>query len=151
MYLSSLKRALGQKGSSMAMMEITVIPIGTNKTSVSPYIADITSYLRRKKNVQVELSGMGTTVTGPVKTLFRLAAEVHDLSFRRGAQRVFTVIKIDDRRDKSQTPADKVASVLLKIKKTSVQHKTKPVHSRGEGEYRRFLFEKNKNGNTTPS
>jgi uncharacterized protein (TIGR00106 family) len=112
------------------MMEITVIPVGTGKTSVSPYIAEITSYLRGKKNVRSELSGMGTTITGPAKTLFRLAAEVHEISFRRGAQRVFTVIKIDDRRDKNQSPADKVASVLRKIKETDTHPKIRSVRRR---------------------
>jgi uncharacterized protein (TIGR00106 family) len=120
----------------MAMMEITVIPVGTGKTSVSPYIAEITSYLRGKKSVQSELSGMGTTITGPAKALFRLAAEVHEISFRRGAHRVFTVIKIDDRRDKNQSPADKVASVLRKMKGTGARPKTRPVH-RGNAESRR--------------
>ena len=99
----------------MAMMEISVVPIGTGKTSVSPYVADILSFLRRQKKVQVDLSGMGTTVTGPAETLFRLAAAVHRLPFRRGAKRVYTVIKIDDRRDKTQTPQDKVASVMKKL------------------------------------
>lgn len=116
----------------MAIMEITVIPIGTNKTSVSPYIVEITSYLRGKKNVQSELNGMGTTVTGPAKTLFRLAAEINEIPFRRGVQRVFTVIKIDDRRDKKQSPADKVASVLRKIKETGTPSKTISVHHGNE-------------------
>jgi len=108
----------------MAMMEIAVLPVGTGRTSVSPYIADIASYLLKKKGVQVELTGMGTTVTGPIQTLFRLAAEVHALPFRRGAKRVYTVIKIDDRRDKKQTPTDKVDSVMRKVKENGKRTKT---------------------------
>jgi uncharacterized protein (TIGR00106 family) len=100
----------------MAMMEISVIPVGTGKTSVSPYVAEIVSFLRRQKSVRVELSGMGTTVTGKVDTLFRLAAKAHALPFRKKARRVYTIIKLDDRRDKEQNPEDKVASVLKKLK-----------------------------------
>lgn len=100
----------------MAMMELTILPVGTSKTSVSRYVADIVSFLRKKKGVTVELNAMGTVVTGPPKTLWRLAAEAHRLPFNQGAQRVYTVIKIDERRDKDQTPSDKVASVLQKIK-----------------------------------
>jgi len=102
----------------MAMMELTVIPVGTGKTSVSPYVADILKFLRTQKKVAVELTAMGTTVTGPAPVLFRLAAQVHALPFKRGAKRVYTVIKLDDRRDKHQTGADKIASVLKKLKKT---------------------------------
>ena len=108
----------------MAMMEIAVLPVGTGRTSVSPYIADIASFLMKKKGVQVELNGMGTTITGPLPTLFRLAAEMHALPFHRGAKRVYTVIKIDDRRDKAQTPADKVDSVMRKAKENGKRTKT---------------------------
>jgi uncharacterized protein (TIGR00106 family) len=101
----------------MAMMEITVVPVGTANPSVSAYVAEVVSYMRKKKGVKVELNAMGTIVTGPSVALFRLAAEVHRLPFQRGAQRVYTVIKVDERRDKAQTPSDKVASVLRKLKK----------------------------------
>ena len=100
----------------MAMMEISVIPVGTGRTSVSPFVADIVSFLKRQKGVRVDLSGMGTTVTGKTDLLWRLAARVHAMPFRRKARRVYTVVKLDDRRDKAQTPADKVASVLKKLR-----------------------------------
>ncbi len=100
----------------MAMMELSVVPVGTGRTSVSSTVADIVGFLRRQKGVSVELSGMGTTLTGPAERLFRLASKVHALPFRKGVRRVYTVIKLDDRRDKAQTPADKVHSVLKKLR-----------------------------------
>ncbi|HET9869018.1 MAG TPA: MTH1187 family thiamine-binding protein [bacterium] len=99
----------------MAMMEISVVPLGTGKTSVSPYIAAIFKHLRKQKKVRYELNGMGTILTGKAEDLFRLAAQLHRLPLSRGAKRVYTVIKLDDRKDKAQLPIEKVDSVLRKL------------------------------------
>jgi len=99
----------------MAMMEISVIPLGTGKTSVSAYVADIFKYLQKRKGIQYELNGMGTIVTGKAETLLKLAAAMHKLPFSKGVKRVYTVIKLDERRDKAQRPIDKVDSVLRKL------------------------------------
>ncbi|HEY5038201.1 MAG TPA: MTH1187 family thiamine-binding protein [bacterium] len=99
----------------MAMMEISVIPLGTGKTSVSPYIAAIFKYLRKQKGIRFELNGMGTIVTGKADQLLKLAATLHKIPFTKGAKRVYTVIKLDERKDKKQFPVDKVDSVLKKL------------------------------------
>jgi uncharacterized protein (TIGR00106 family) len=112
-----------KKEIAMAMMEIAILPVGTQTTSVSPYVADLIAFLK-KKHVTFELNGMGTTITGKPESLFRLASQLHSLPFRRGVQRVYTVLKIDDRRDKVQTPKDKVDSVLRKIKENTKRTKS---------------------------
>ena len=99
----------------MAMMEISVVPLGTKHTSLSRYVADIHKILRKKRGVAVELSGMSTLVTGPAPRLFSLASELHRIPFSKGARRVYTVLKMDDRRDKKATPSDKILSVLKKL------------------------------------
>lgn len=99
----------------MAMMEISVIPLGTGKTSVSAYVADILKYLQKQKGIRYELNGMGTIVTGKAETLLKLAAAMHKLPFSRGVKRVYTVIKLDERKDKDQRPIDKVDAVLRKL------------------------------------
>jgi uncharacterized protein (TIGR00106 family) len=99
----------------MAMMEISVIPLGTGKTSVSPYIAEIFKHLRKQKKARYELNAMGTILTGKAEDLFELAARLHKIPFTKGAKRVYTVIKLDDRKDKNQLPIEKVDSVLRKL------------------------------------
>lgn len=99
----------------MAMMEISVIPLGTGKTSVSPYIAEIFKHLQKQKGLRFELNAMGTIVTGKADQLFKLAAALHKIPFSKGAKRVYTVVKLDDRKDKDQRPIDKVDSVLKKL------------------------------------
>jgi len=99
----------------MAMMEISVIPLGTGKISVSSYVAEILKYLQKQKGIHFELNGMGTIVTGKIERLMTVAAAVHRIPFTKGAKRVYTVIKLDERKDKDQRPIDKVASVLKKL------------------------------------
>ncbi len=99
----------------MAMMEISVIPLGTGKTSVSPYVADIFKYLHKQRGIRFELNGMGTIVTGKTERLLKLAAALHKLPFSKGVKRVYTVIKLDERKDKDPSPVDKVDSVLKKL------------------------------------
>ena len=99
----------------MAMMEITVVPIGTGKTSASVYIAEIFKYLRKQKKLRYELNGMGTIISGKAEDLFKMAAILHKIPFSMGVKRVYTILKIDDRKDKKQLPIDKVDSVLKKL------------------------------------
>lgn len=99
----------------MAMMEISVIPLGTPKTSISPYVAAVYRKLRSQKTLSYELNPMGTVVRGPAERLLRLAAELHRIPFAKGAKRVYTVIKLDDRRDKDTDMVGKVASVMEKL------------------------------------
>ena len=106
---------LGKRSGPMAMMEISVIPVGTKKTSVSLYIAEIFKYLQKQKGLHYELNGMGTTITGKVDQLLKLAAAMHKIPFSKGAKRVYTIIKLDDRKDKDQRPIDKIDSVLKKL------------------------------------
>jgi uncharacterized protein (TIGR00106 family) len=98
----------------MAIMEISVVPIGTGDTSLSSYVADCIRVLK-KANIPFEMSAMGTNVEGDLKKLIDIALEMHHLPFRKGAQRVVTTLKIDDRRDKKGTIAGKKKAVKEKL------------------------------------
>lgn len=98
----------------MAFMEISIVPIGTKTTSLSKYIADIIRLLEESE-LKFALNDMGTTIHGPIDQLFDIAKKLHDVPFQKGAKRVYTVIKIDDRRDKRSNLGDKKSSVLKKL------------------------------------
>ena len=97
----------------MAILEISVVPIGTKGTSLSSYVADCLRVLK-EENVPYELTAMGTNVEGNLQKLIRVALKMHQVPFGKGAQRVVTTLKIDDRRDKKGT---------LSAKKKAVQNK----------------------------
>jgi uncharacterized protein (TIGR00106 family) len=98
----------------MAVMEISVVPVGTENPSISHYVAECVAIVK-EKGLPYELTSMGTNVEGELKELLSVAAEMHELPFKRGAQRVLTSIKIDDRRDKRLSMRGKKEAVEKRL------------------------------------
>jgi len=98
----------------MAILEISVVPIGTPGTSVSSYVSDCIRVLKEEK-IRYELSAMGTNLEGNLKDLMRVALKMHEVPFKKGALRVLTTLKIDDRRDKKGTLSGKKQAVQRKL------------------------------------
>ena len=98
----------------MAILEISVVPIGTKETSLSSYVADCIRILK-KERVRHELTSMGTNIEGDLKHLMKIALEMHETPFKKGARRVLTTLKIDDRRDKKGTLSGKKRAVQSKL------------------------------------
>jgi len=99
----------------MAILEISVVPIGTKETSLSSYVADCLRIVKEEK-VKYEFTSMGTNMEGDLKSLIRIALKMHQTPFKKGAKRVLTTIKIDDRRDKVGTLTGKKKAVQRKLK-----------------------------------
>jgi uncharacterized protein (TIGR00106 family) len=99
----------------MAIMEISVVPIGTQNTSVSLFVAACVK-LVEQQGLTYEVTSMGTEVEGAVDDLLALAAQMHRAPFAQGAQRVLTIIRLDERRDKELRIAGKKASVLRRLR-----------------------------------
>ncbi len=100
----------------MATADLTILTLGRPDPSASGYIAAIQRHLQQQDRVRFELHGMGTSLEGDVADILAIVGELHALPFEQGAPRVYTVLKLDERRDKpEQTLADKVASVEAKL------------------------------------
>jgi uncharacterized protein (TIGR00106 family) len=54
---------------------------------------------------------MGTSLEGDTADILALVGELHAVPFELGLPRVYSVLKLDERRDREQTLDDKVASV----------------------------------------
>ncbi len=102
----------------MAIAEISIVPLGTKKTSVSSYVAGAVTILK-ESGLSYTLNPMGTVVEGELEAVMAVCTRMHASAFNKGAQRVYTTIKLDDRRDGDEGPrmAHKVASVEGKLKK----------------------------------
>jgi uncharacterized protein (TIGR00106 family) len=98
----------------MAIMEISVTPLGLGKPSVGDYIALVVKYLQ-EESIPYELTDMGTLVHGHAARLLKVAQVLHELPFEKGVERVVTHITIDDRRDKDVYLGDKVKSVKARL------------------------------------
>jgi uncharacterized protein (TIGR00106 family) len=99
----------------MITAELTIIPIGTSKTSLSKYIAAAVSAID-SNGIKYELTGMGTLLeSNDLGKIFSAITDAHEAVFKTGAERVATSIKIDERRDEERTIKDKVSSVTHKL------------------------------------
>jgi len=95
----------------MAIIEISVNPIGTGSTSVSSFVARAVKVLEKEKDIKYELTPMSTIVEGDLGRLLNLVQKMHESAFQAGAMRAVTLLKIDDRRDETSTMRSKLASL----------------------------------------
>ena len=105
----------------MATADLTVIALGRPDASASAYIAEIQRRLAAQDRVGYRMHAMGTSLEGSTADILAVAAELHAVPFELGVPRVYTVLKLDERRDKEQTLYDKVASVERALKTTKPQ------------------------------
>ena len=98
----------------MALMHLTIIPLGTGSPSVVEYVVDIQKALE-KAGFPYELTDMGTIIVGNTGDLLKLAAQLAEMPFLKGVNRVSTQISLDDRRDKKVSLGDKTASVAKRM------------------------------------
>jgi uncharacterized protein (TIGR00106 family) len=92
--------------------EVSIVPLGTGKTSLSQYVAACVGLLEKEKTISYQLTPMGTIVEGALDKVLKVIMEMHEVPFEKGVMRVLTTIKIDDRRDKKITMDSKIKSVL---------------------------------------
>jgi uncharacterized protein (TIGR00106 family) len=98
----------------MAIVDVTVIPIGTETPSVSSYVADIQRVLKeyeKKGQIRFQLTPMNTIIEGELPVLFEVIQAMHEVPFENGLMRVATNIRVDDRRDVKRKMEEKVQRV----------------------------------------
>ena len=96
----------------MATADLTILALGRPDVSASAYIAEIQRRLARQERVRYRMHAMGTSLEGSTDDILTVVGELHALPFEQGVPRVYTVLKLDERRDRpDQTLDDKVRSV----------------------------------------
>ena len=96
----------------MATADLTVLALGRPDVSASAYVAEIQRRLEQQDRVRYRMHAMGTSLEGSTEDILDVVRDLHAVPFDMGVQRVYTVLKLDERRDKpDQTLEDKVASV----------------------------------------
>jgi uncharacterized protein (TIGR00106 family) len=95
----------------MATAELTVIPSGRDGASAGEVIAEIQRRLAAQQRVRYRLNAMGTELEGTTEDILALVRELHAVPLEAGYPRNYTVLKLDERRDREQSLEDKVDSV----------------------------------------
>src|SRR3954465_5472695 len=99
----------------MATADLTVIALGRPDASASAYIAEIQQHLAAQDRVRYQLHAMGTSLEGTTADILAVVGELHAVPFEMDVPRVYTVLKLDERRDREQSLDDKVASVERRL------------------------------------
>ena len=87
--------------------DITIVPIGTGAASVSPFVKAAFEVLRAS-GLKYQVGPMSTSVEGDWEIITAVIRRMQEACFKLGAVRLLTTIRVDERRDKAQTMADKV-------------------------------------------
>jgi len=98
----------------MAVVEVSIIPLGVPGTSLSGHVARVLKVLQNS-SLHFELTAMGTIISGDLDEILQVVKTMHESCFSGEVTRVLTQIKIDDRRDKPASPEQKVRSVKAKL------------------------------------
>jgi uncharacterized protein (TIGR00106 family) len=99
----------------LATADLTVIALGRAEASASAYIAEIQRRLAVQDRVRYEMHAMGTSLEGSTADILAVFGELHAVPFEMGIPRVYSILKLDERRDREQTLADKVESVRRRL------------------------------------
>ena len=95
----------------MAVVGVTVIPLGTGSPSVGDYIRACVDVLKEYPDLTVEPTPMSTVIEGDLGQILQAVERMHEVPFRAGALRVVTHVTIDERRDKPLTIQSKLNAV----------------------------------------
>ncbi len=101
----------------MAIIDISVVPVGTQSPSVSEYVARAVKILQEEPDIKYQLTPMNTIIEGDLQHILYLAQRMHESAFDAGAKRVVTTMRIDERRDKPLAMEGKIKAVKEKLGK----------------------------------
>jgi uncharacterized protein (TIGR00106 family) len=99
----------------MVIAEVTIVPLGTGSTSLSSYVAACHRVLMANSDIKYQLTPMGTILEGELGVILNLIRQMHDVPFETGAERVYTSVRIDDRRDRDASMDQKIQAVQEKL------------------------------------
>lgn len=94
----------------MIVADLSIIPIGVGE-SVSKYVKRAVEELR-SFGLRVEVGAMSTVLEAKtLDEIFEAVKKAREAVFEMGAKRVYTILRIDERRDKELSIESKVSKV----------------------------------------
>ncbi|WNF37224.1 MTH1187 family thiamine-binding protein [Bacillaceae bacterium IKA-2] len=94
----------------MSLLEISVIPVGSNTASFSSNVSKAVELIKGK-GLNYQVTPTATVIEGNIDQLMEIAKDIHQNELNSGTQRVVTNISIDDRIDKPLTLTSQVEIV----------------------------------------
>lgn len=96
----------------MITADFAIVPVGSKDTECKDFVKNAVQVIK-DSGLTYQLTGMSTLIEAEdYKQLYDVLAKAQEAVFRAGTDRVYSIIKIDDRRDKAnRTLNDKVETV----------------------------------------
>ena len=96
----------------MITADLCIIPMGIEESGLGEYVAKAVEIIE-ESGLNYQLTAMGTQIeSNDLNQLYAVCESVQEAIFEMGVPRVYTVLKIDDRRDKeNRTLEEKIKSV----------------------------------------
>jgi uncharacterized protein (TIGR00106 family) len=96
--------------------EISLYPVGTDSPSLSFYIARSVESIQNT-GIKYQTTPMGTILeSDDIQKIFDATKTMTETIHRLGVKRVEIILKIDSRKDKAQSAADKMESLSKHLK-----------------------------------
>ena len=97
--------------STKVIAELVVAPFGVG-TSLSKFVKESIKELDQLPGIRVLHTPMGSIIEADnIDQILEATKRAHEKMFELGAQRVSTLLRIDDRRDKPRQMEDKIESI----------------------------------------
>jgi uncharacterized protein (TIGR00106 family) len=95
------------------IVDLCLVPIGVG-VSLSSYVAACEKVLA-EAGLKTVLHANGTSIEGEWDTVFVAVRRCHEVVHEMGAPRIFTIMKVGTRTDRTQTMEEKTRSVKNKL------------------------------------
>ena len=105
-----------QRDTHTIIAELSITPIGSKTTSVSRQVAEAVKAIKNVNGIRFEVNAMGTIIeSANLEAIFAAVRAAEEAIFKLGENRVQTILKIDDRRDRASSAEGKVRSIKEKL------------------------------------
>ena len=94
----------------MPILEISIVPVGTDSPSFSSQITDEVRVIE-EKDLKYEVTPTSTVLEGDINDLWEAAKEMHQKALEVGPERIVTNINIDHRTDKQMDMDQQIEKV----------------------------------------
>lgn len=94
----------------MPIVEVRVVPVGTDQPSFSSLIAACRGEVEGR-GLRYDVTATGTVMEADLGAALDVARAMHEVAFREGAERVITTVTVDERHDKPQDMREMVLAV----------------------------------------
>ena len=101
----------------MITCDFAILPVGTETTECKEYVTAAVQSIK-DSGLSYQLTGMGTQIEADdLEELYTAIAKSQEAIFKLGIGRVYTVIKVDDRRDLENRTLDAKVSTVEEMLK----------------------------------